>query len=45
MRPKLPVDFNSNSAYEKLKFVADNYENLVQMFMTIMEHLKLPVIE
>ena len=45
MRPKLPVDFNSNSAYEKLKFVADNYENLVQMFMTIMEHLKLPAIE
>lgn len=45
MRPKLPIDFNSNSAYEKLKFVADNYENLVQMFMTIMEHLKLPVIE
>ena len=45
MRPKSPVDFNSNSAYEKLKFVADNYENLVQMFMTIMEHLKLPVIE
>lgn len=45
MRPKLPTDFNSNSAYEKLKFVADNYENLVQMFMTIMEHLKLPVIE
>lgn len=44
MRPKLPTDFNSNSAYEKLKFVADNYENLVQMFMTIMEHLKLPVI-
>lgn len=45
MRPKLPVDFNSNSAYEKLEFVADNYENLVQMFMTIMEHLKLPAIE
>lgn len=45
MRPKLPVDFNSNSAYEKLKFVADNYENLIQMFMTIMEHLKLPAIE
>ena len=45
MRPKLPVDFNSNSAYGKLKFVADNYENLVQMFMTIMEHLKLPAIE
>lgn len=45
MRPKLPIDFNSNSAYEKLKFVADNYENLVQMFMTIMEHLKLPAIE
>lgn len=35
------ADINSNSAYEKLKFVEEHYEELMQAYQDIMEHLKL----
>ena len=43
MIPKLPVDFNSDSAFETLKFISDHYEELMSAYKDIMEHLKLPV--
>ena len=43
MIPKLPVDFNSDSAFETLKFITDHYEDLMTAYKDIMEHLKLPV--
>ena len=43
MIPKLPVDFNSNSAYEKLKFISEHYNEIMAAYTDIMEHLKLPV--
>ena len=45
MRPKLPIDFNSNSAYEKLKFVEEHYEELMLAYKDIMEHLRIPISE
>lgn len=44
MIPKLPIDFNSNSAFEKLKFVEEHYEELMLAYKDIMEHLKIPVL-
>lgn len=35
------ADRNSNSAYEKLKFIEEHYEELMQAYQDIMEHLKL----
>lgn len=35
------ADRNSNSAYEKLKFVEEHYEELMQAYQVIMEHLKI----
>lgn len=43
MIPKLPIDFNSNSAYEKLKFIPEHYNEIMAAYTDIMEHLKLPV--
>lgn len=43
MIPKLPIDFNSDSAFETLKFITDHYEDLMAAYTDIMEHLKLPV--
>lgn len=45
MIPKLPIDFNSNSAFEKLKFVEEHYEDLMLAYKDIMEHLRIPVSE
>lgn len=45
MIPKLPIDFNSNSAFEKLKFVEEHYEELMLAYKDIMEHLRIPVSE
>lgn len=45
MIPKLPIDFNSNSAFEKLKFVEEHYEELMLAYKDIMEHLRIPVAE
>ena len=45
MRPKLPIDFNSNSAFEKLKFVEEHYEELMLAYKDIMEHLRIPISE
>lgn len=45
MIPKLPVDFNSNSAFEKLKFIEEHYEELMLAYKDIMEHLRIPVSE
>lgn len=45
MIPKLPIDFNSNSAFEKLKFVEEHYEELMLAYKNIMEHLRIPVAE
>lgn len=45
MRPKLPIDFNSDSAFEKLKFVEEHYEELMLAYKDIMEHLRIPVSE
>ena len=37
------VDYQtSNTAYDKLAFIADNYPDMVKMYDTIMDHLKLP---
>lgn len=37
------VDYQtSNTAYDKLAFIADNYPDMVKMYDTIMAHLKLP---
>ena len=44
MIPKLPIDFNSDSAFETLKFITDHYEDLMLAYKDIMEHLKLPVL-
>lgn len=44
MIPKLPIDFNSTSAFEKLKFVEEHYEELMLAYKDIMEHLKIPVL-
>lgn len=44
MIPKLPIDFNSNSAFEKLKFIEEHYEELMLAYKDIMEHLKIPVL-
>ena len=35
------ADRNSNSAYEKLKFIEEHYEELMQAYQVIMEHLKI----
>ena len=43
MIPKLPIDFNSNSAYEKLKFIPEHYNEIMAAYTDIMEHLRLPV--
>ena len=43
MIPKLPIDFNSDSAFETLKFITDHYEDLMSAYKDIMEHLKLPI--
>lgn len=45
MIPKLPVDFNSDSAFEKLKFIEEHYEDLMSAYKDIMEHLRIPVSE
>lgn len=45
MIPKLPIDFNSNSAFEKLKFVEEHYEELMLAYKDIMEHLRIPIAE
>lgn len=45
MIPKLPIDFNSNSAFEKLKFVEEHFEELMSAYKDIMEHLRIPVAE
>ena len=44
MIPKPMTDINSESAYEKLKFVEEHYNDLMAAYTDIMEHLKLPVI-
>lgn len=44
MIPKLPIDFNSDSAFETLKFITDHYEDLMSAYKDIMEHLKIPVL-
>lgn len=37
------VDYQtSNTAYDKLAFIADHYQDMVKMYDTIMAHLKLP---
>ena len=37
------VDYQtSNTAYDKLAFIADHYQDMVKMYDTIMDHLKLP---
>ena len=37
------VDYQtSNTAYDKLAFIADNYPDMVKMYDTLMAHLKLP---
>lgn len=43
MIPKPMTDINSESAYEKLKFVEEHYNDLMAAYTDIMEHLKLPV--
>lgn len=35
------ADRNSNSAYEKLKFIEEHYEELMEAYQVIMEHLKI----
>ena len=45
MIPKLPIDFNTNSAFEKLKFVEEHFEELMSAYKDIMEHLRIPVAE
>lgn len=44
MIPKLPIDFNSNSAFETLKFIEEHYEELMLAYKNIMEHLRIPVV-
>ena len=43
MIPKPMTDINSESAYEKLKFVEEHYNDLMAAYTDIMEHLRLPV--
>ena len=43
MIPKPMTDINSESAYEKLKFVEEHYNEIMAAYTDIMEHLKLPV--
>ena len=43
MIPKPMTDINSESAYEKLKFIEEHYNDLMVAYTDIMEHLKLPV--
>jgi hypothetical protein len=43
MIPKPMTDINSESAYEKLKFIPEHYNEIMAAYTDIMEHLKLPV--
>ena len=43
MITKPMTDINSESAYEKLKFIPEHYNDLMAAYTDIMEHLKLPV--
>ena len=43
MIPKPMTDINSESAYEKLKFIPEHYNDLMAAYTDIMEHLRLPV--
>ena len=43
MIPKPMTDINSESAYEKLKFVEEHYNEIMAAYTDIMEHLRLPV--
>lgn len=42
MIPKPMTDINSESAYEKLKFIPEHYNEIMAAYTDIMEHLKLP---
>lgn len=42
--PKPMTDINSESAYEKLKFIPEHYNEIMAAYTDIMEHLRLPVI-
>lgn len=44
MIPKPMTDINSESAYEKLKFIPEHYNEIMAAYTDIMEHLRLPVI-
>lgn len=43
MIPKPMTDINSESAYEKLKFIPEHYNEIMAAYTDIMEHLRLPV--
>lgn len=43
MIPKPMIDINSESAYEKLKFIPEHYNEIMAAYTDIMEHLRLPV--
>ena len=43
MIPKPMTDINSESAYEKLKFIPEHYNEIMAAYTDIMEHLRLPI--
>lgn len=37
-----PFPYDNPTAYDRIAFIAEHYEELKQMYFTIMEHLKIP---